>query len=299
MRIAITGAGGFLGRNILELLKNKDCEVYAFSSREVELGEKYKGIKQYHFLNVKEEIPDNIDVLLNCAFPRNEDGEEMAIGLKYIHNIFAQCAQKEVSALVNISSQSVYSQKRDYCADESSELNLESKYAVGKYATELFLNAGCSNVYHTNIRMASLIGYDFEQRIVNKFVNIALADKKINVLAGKQSYGYMDVRDAADAIVTVCMDYKNAAQWDEVYNLGIQGTYSLKDIAAEVQKQVGEELHCEIELNVEEHDAYLNSALNSELFYRTFDWQPQYALADTVKEIIQYVKGKRGTNKSI
>lgn len=290
MKVVITGAGGFLGRNILELLKDRNCEVYAFSSQKTVLEEKYREIKQYHFLDLKEEIPDNVDVLLNCAFPRNEDGEQMAIGLEYIHNIFAQCAKKKVSALINISSQSVYSQKRDYCADESAVLNLESKYAVGKYATELLLKSTCPDICHTNIRMASLIGYDFEQRIVNKFVKIAMTEKKINVLAGMQSYGYMDVRDAADAIVTLCMDYKNAAQWDEVYNLGIQGTYSLKDIAEEVKKQVDDELHCEVELNIEEYDAYINTALNSSLFYHTFSWQPKYMLGDTVKDIIQFAK---------
>lgn len=61
-----------------------------------------------------------------------------------------------------------------YClpADENTVLCLESKYAVGKYATELLVNAICGKaVLHTNIGLASLIGAGFDQRIVNKMVN--------------------------------------------------------------------------------------------------------------------------------
>lgn len=286
MKIAITGAGGFLGRNILERLKREDCEVYAFSSQENRLQLQYPDVETFHFMNVEEKIPDGIDVLLNCAFPRNEDGEQMAIGLDYIQEVFCQCAEKGVSVAVNISSQSVYSQKREACADESFLLNLESKYAVGKYATELFLNTICRNIPHTNIRMASLIGKDFRQRIVNKFVGIAMKEKKLSVMAGNQAYGYMDVRDAADAIVTMCMDYENAGSWSEVYNLGIQATYSLIDIASEVRKQVEKELGCRVKLKITQQDVFLNTALNSDLFYRTFHWHPKFSLEDTVREIL-------------
>lgn len=288
MKIAITGAGGFLGRNILEILKNKDCEIYAFSSQEAALQKEYMGAENYNFLNVSEEIPYNIDILLNCAFARNEDGEQMAIGLNYIKKVFCQCVEKEVSTVVNISSQSVYSQKREYSADEFSKLNLESKYAIGKYATELLLNTICQKINHTNIRMASLIGCGFDQRIVNKFINVALARKELSVLAGKQAYGYMDVRDAADALVTMCMDYKNAEHWSNIYNLGIKETYSLIEIATEVQKQVETKTGCKVKMKITEQDAYINTELNSSLFYDTFNWYPKYTLKDTVEDILIY-----------
>lgn len=292
MKIAITGAGGFLGRNILELLKNGNCDVYAFSSQEKRLQSQYLDADNFHFMNVTEEIPNGINVLLNCAFPRNEDGEQMAIGLDYIQKVFLQCVEKKVSAVINVSSQSVYSQKREYQADESSVLNLESKYAVGKYATELLLNTICRDINHTNIRMASLIGKDFGQRIVNKFVSIAMEEKKLSVMAGNQAYGYMDVRDAADAIVTMCVDYENAGRWSEVYNLGIKETYSLTEIAREVQKQVEKELKCRVKLKITEQDVFLNTALNSDLFYRTFDWHPKFALEDTVRQILMFHQKK-------
>ncbi len=297
MRIAITGAGGFLGRNILNILKNGDCEVYAFSSQENRLQSQYSDTENIHFINMAEEVPTGIDVLLNCAFPRNEDGEQMATGLDYIQNVFCQCVGKKVSTVINISSQSVYSQKRKDCADESTTLNLESKYAVGKYATELLLNTICHDINHANIRMASLIGKDFEQRIVNKFVRIALTDKKLSVMEGNQAYGYMDVRDAANAIVTMCEDYENAGQWSEVYNLGIKGTYSLTEIASEVQKQVEKESGNRIKLKISKQNAYINTALDSNLFYQAFDWFPKYSLEDTIREIILYYQKKEEGSK--
>lgn len=287
MKIAITGAGGLLGQNILQILKETDNKAYAFSSQGDLLRKKFSGANNFHFLELTDEIPDGTDVLINCAFPRNEDGEQMAAGLKYIQEIFCQCVEKRVGAVINISSQSVYSQSRDYPADENSGINLESKYAVGKYASELMLNTICQNTRHTNIRMASLIGTHFDQRIVNKFVKTALTDKELTVLAGRQAYGYMDVQDAADALVTMCLDTNNSKQWEEVYNLGIENTYSLIDIASEVQRQVEAELGCKVKLNKRKHEARLNTALNSQRFYETFNWKPKISLEKTVRNILQ------------
>ncbi len=287
MKLAITGAGGLLGQNILQILKETDNTVYAFSSQGDLLRSTFSGAKNFYFLDMTDEIPDGIDVLIHCAFPRNEDGEQMAAGLKYIRDIFCQCVEKKVGAVINISSQSVYSQSRDFPADENSVLNLESKYAVGKYASELLLNKICQSTCHTNIRMASLIGAEFHQRIVNKFVKTAFTEKELTVLAGAQSYGYMDVRDAADALVTMCLSSIDPRQWEESYNLGIENTYSLIDIASEVKRQVEAELGSKIKLNIKKHEARLNTALNSQRFYQTFDWRPGISLQKTVQDILR------------
>ena len=99
----------------------------------------------------------------------------IADGLKYIQSVFEKSVEGNAAVIVNISSQSVYSQKRTEAATEETPVCLESPYAVGKYAVELMLESICrgSKTRYTNLRMASLIGPGFDQRIVNRLVRQA------------------------------------------------------------------------------------------------------------------------------
>ena len=219
MKILLTGAGGFLGRHIIEKsFNNKNINVIAMSSRE-ELQNVQESnvffLSNTDAFNIKW---NDIDVLINCAFPRNVEGKQMALGLDFTKNVLEKATKDGVGSIINISSQSVYGSKRTEVANECTMLNLESKYAVGKYAVELMTNCICKGIRHTNIRLASLIGPGFEQRLVNKFVKQSIEEKKLDLIGGKQRYGFLDVRDAAQGIIKLAL---NNDKWDEVYNLGI------------------------------------------------------------------------------
>lgn len=277
--LVISGAGGFLGRNLLSLADSKCLDVYALSSK---IGDT-SGV---HYVSREKiaEIPwSQVDVLINCAFPRNTDGMQMAEGLDYIQRLFNISTDGGVGAVINISSQSVYSQRRTHAADESEPLNLESTYAVGKYATELLLNTCCDEIKHTNLRMASLIGPCFDQRIVNRFIKKALANETLNVLSGKQLFGFMDVRDATAAIINIAEH--DCSPWDEVYNLGTEEAYSILDIAYTVKRVVEKERGGTVSICEKADDTVFCSALNSQKFCSSFDWHPLYSLEQTVEEI--------------
>ena len=203
-KIAVSGAGGFLGKHILKKIMETDHIAYALTSKPHEIGCELGEQERIIFVH-KDEYADvtweKIDVLINCAFPRNTDGNMMADGLNYIKNLLSFSVEHGVKTVINISSQSVYSQKRKEAATEKTPLDLETKYAVGKYATELLTNSICKQIPYSNIRMASLIGVGFEQRIVNKFVRQALEKKELYIKIGSQKFGFLDVEDAAEAIL--------------------------------------------------------------------------------------------------
>ena len=79
-------------------------------------------------------------------------------------------------------------------ATEETSLNLETKYAVGKYATELLVNKICRNIPHTNLRMASLIGEGFEQRITNKLVAKAILGGDLDIIGGETTIWLLKCR---------------------------------------------------------------------------------------------------------
>lgn len=288
MKIAITGAGGFLGTALTDyLLQNTEHELLLLTSQVEKLEKKYfdKEVIVVSDENLEILRAAKINTLFNCAFPRNTDGAQMASGLKYILDVLVASAEGNVDAVVNISSQSVYSQRRIEPASEQTMLNLESRYAIGKYMTELMTNTICRDIPHTNIRMASLIGVGFEQRVTNKFISFALAGKKLHVIGGKQRFGFLDVRDAVRALSLLLGS--NYQKWEAEYNLGGKGSCTLEHIARTVCELSSVYCLKPVNYEVEESDIWHNSELNDSRFRQFFQWKPIYPLSDTLKDIYE------------
>lgn len=288
-KIVITGASGFLGRHLVERLKDDEqYKVYTLSSKPDILRDKIggKNVSYYHKDVLSADMLEN-SIVINCAYPRNSTGMAIADGLKYIKMVFERAAEAGASAIINISSQSVYSQQRTDAATEETPVSLESSYAVGKYAVELILESICrgSNTVFTNLRMASLIGPEFDQRIVNRFVKQALETGTLNVKRNQKKFGFFDVEDAVDRIVAMLGSKKMT--WKHVYNLGRDGAYTLIGIAETVKDVVKGETGKQIEIIVTDGDEIGNSELNVRSFEKDFGPFKVIDLRDSVKRICE------------
>ena len=292
-KVVITGASGFLGRNLIAYLDENDKYfIYALSSQSKVLQEKnrYKNVMYYDknaiFTDQDKLILENA-ILVNCAFPRNSTGTGMADGLKYIQGVFLKAKECKAKAVINISSQSVYSAKRETAATEETPVCLENTYAVGKYATELMLESLLqgTDIYFTNIRLASLIGPGFDQRIVNRFVKHALNEHALKVKKNRQLFGFLDVKDAVVALGKV-VD-KDCSTWKTTYNLGIILAYTLVDIACAVKEVIQETTGMEILLEFSTGDEKCNSELDARDFYRDFSFFPEIKLKQSILQIYE------------
>lgn len=296
-KVVLTGAGGFLGSHLLAELVGRGDEVCAVSSKSAaqllsSAGAEdadlslLKVIRHDDWNGLASELSD-ADVLVNCAFPRNVDGYQLADGMDYLQRLFAVAGSSQVGAVVNISSQSVYSQTRTEPAREDTPVCLESKYAVAKYASEQLLEAYCADKPHTNIRLASLIGPGFDQRVVNKMVGRAMESGLVEVCDNGSRFGYLDVLDAANALVAVCES--DPDEWEQVYNLGPEGGVTLTEIAECAAKEVGARCNRQVKLQMGCSDSRATfSVLDSSLFARSFNWEARNSLPETVKRIVDY-----------
>lgn len=283
-RVIISGAGGFLGKHLIQEALKQDISVFAITShpdalsfRDIEI------IETDRFLSEGIALCDS-DIFINCLFPTNADGIRMADGLSAVFQTISAAGKCNVGAFINISSQSVYPSKRTAPASEDTQLSLETPYAVGKYSSEAF----CGEVFRgkpfTNIRLASLIGVGYEQRIINRMISQIIAGETLNVIGGMQRYGFLDVRDAAAGIIR--MIKTDPDKWKKVYNLGPTGSYTLLELA-EIIVQRMREYGFDADYNISEGADNRNSAIDASLFMRDLDWRPEISVQQTVDDIIQ------------
>lgn len=282
-RIVISGAGGFLGRNIIREAVVDHIPVIAISSRPEKLqGDGVCAVSTDNFLNGKVPLLEQ-DVFINCMFPTNADGVKMADGLDAVYTTMKAAKERGIGAFINISSQSVYASKREAPADEATRLSLETPYAVGKYSTEILCNEIFKEIPHTNIRLASLLGIGYEQRIVNRMIVRALKGDSLQIIGGMQRYGFLDVRDAAAGLISISQS--DGSMWKTAYNLGRMDSCTLLEVASLIVKKLQERGYA-AEYCVSEGTDTRNSAINAGLFIHDFNWEPRITLEQTVTDII-------------
>jgi len=282
-RIIVSGASGFLGANLIKNALAAGIEAVAVTSKSgVQPG--IVTVNTEDFL-LNGYPCSSEDVFINCLFPTNADGYKMANGLEKVYRMITKAHECGVGALINISSQSVYASKRTSPAIEEDSLCLETPYAVGKYSSEEFVNQVFSDRPHTNIRMASLLGVGYDQRIVNRMVDQVLRGEHLKVVGGMQRYGFLDVRDAVEGLVKLAMS--NPKSWKETYNLGRNESYTLLDVVECIAEQMKRQTDMDVHYTISEGQDDRNSSIDATLFMQEFQWSPEITLSETTAAIIR------------
>lgn len=269
-RLIITGAGGFLGSNVVKAVLGQDIfdEVIAVTLGAEEMKTRFEenaklAIFEADAIQNHEVVLKSEDIVLNCAYPRAMKGADVTAGLDYVESVFQASADAKVAGIINISSQSVYDPQRDHPAVETDVPVLTDEYSIGKYCMEMLLRNICRDIPYTNIRLASLIGPGFDVRVPNKMVKNAIEKKIIIAEKCNKKFGYLDVIDASKAITKILALDKKI--WKHIYNLGGERAYSIVEMAELVAKTVERWTGLSVLINKIEGEGTYNSSLNSSL----------------------------------
>lgn len=300
MKVLITGASGFYGWEIVRQMKIcGGFEIVAASANPQRLKDdcNYQDVIliSNEALWNDETLMKSIDIIIHAGFCRESIGEQLMQSLIFSKRLFEQAVKCGVGGIINISSQSVYGSEKEDLPDESGKYAPTYLYAFAKSASELLLETavgkGNTKTFFTNIRLASLVGLskNVPINVIYKFVERALSNEDLNIQGGQQNFSFIDVRDAAEAIIKLVL--VPASKWENAYNLGPEKQTNIVDLArsvCEYAKSVGKTS----KYIIKEEDIYLNTGMSSELLYNTIEWRPRFSINDIVKSTADYITDK-------
>ncbi len=292
--ILIVGAGGVLGSNLINFIAEQEYQIYAVDLKKDFMISRIKSSKNILFFDISElmngRIPlSTIDIIVQCAFSRSQEGYALIESINLTETIFKLAQAHKVPKVIHISSQSLYGKYREDYSKENDKLNPFDMYGIAKFACEKISSyISCATTQITNIRLASLIGPQFPERVVSRMLEDAKEYSQIKIIGGKQVFSFLDIRDAVSGIA--CLLKNSDKKWKEIYNLGTQNSYTIIEIAQIISKYFKEKKNKDISISIEEKDIKQQILLDSESFEQDFKWKPRYNLIDSIAEI--YNAGK-------
>lgn len=287
-KVIIGGAAGMVGRGLLEYITEHKCDLEIWAAdRNIDQLKQYESTNIHPIQNKEVEIVlshNQMDVMLQMAFPRNVKPEQWAAGISFAANMLKLAKAYEVKSVINISSQSIYGLNRTEPADEQSPISLNSPYTTGKYCMELMMEQLFGDRPYTNIRLSTIIGPATPERVLNKFLATIIAGNNINIKGGHQVFSLLDVRDAAAGLATLLMS--NANKWHHVYNLGTAEYIGIIDMAEKCESAAERHGILKTKIKVEQNDeVFLNSLVKVDAFYEDFCWKAQYTIDESIDNI--------------
>jgi len=297
MKIAITGGSGFIGKWLLRGLP-EDCDVVVLGRRPQE----ELKIDDRHFLYVSTDYTlesliralNGCDAVVHLAAKRlaeNNHFRSYFDNIEISANLFTACRQLHILNILNLSSQSVYSQSNQVPWYESDSACPANFYGLSKLTVE-----NLADYYNKHLRMkikslraAQVLGLgEREGFMLMTFIKSA-AKKEMLTLYGSGSgrREYIYVKDLVDVIIR--MLEKNVAG---IYNVGSGVNYSHREVAEMINDVFDNRGNLELMPNKPE-DKNIN-LMNSNKIKEELNWQPQWSFRDALRDIQQMILSNAG-----
>jgi UDP-glucose 4-epimerase len=277
MKVLITGGDGYLGRNIVESLKNhKDISDIVIASR-----------KQGNDITSPQSMLDatkGVDIVFHMAadplVTSCEKNPEKAFRTNVYgtRNVLEACKENGVKWLLFPSSVHVYGELRNLPVDEEHPLNPTNVYGITKLLGEELCQIYRRYFPITVMRFFNIYGPGQEKRVIPDFIEKARSGK-IDVLGdGRQTVDFIHIDDAVLACMAA-MDKMDSG----IYNVASGREVSLNDIAEIVSGEFGgvEIIHKKSQIRGQARILADTTRIKKHL-----EWEPVVDIRQGIKEII-------------
>lgn len=292
-RIIITGASGLVATELtIRLLAETDARLFLLSTNPEKVKERYINnlgrVSCFTLESFTQFVEDNkgschFDACIHTAFSRSSNGNQIAASLDYQQQLLRILKKTDLKVFTNISSQSVYGKLSEPLWTETTPVDPDYLYAMGKYSSEIItkLMLEDTNIKWTNIRLASVAQ---NANFIKTFIRNTIEGSPIYLTAPYQTCSFIDIRDVASALFAFISNIDNVSE--HVYNLGVNMELSISDIAKIIINVgcVSFDLK-KTELIIKDDTIHARVAMDSSLFEKTFHWRYQYDMSDMIKSV--------------
>lgn len=245
MKVLVTGAAGFVGREVWKQLKQTKYEIYGTDIRKTDEIE-YMDITQFdQILNyLKAKGFGKEDAIINLAAKvAGKPSFQDPWGYFYVNvigtlNILEAMRVLGMKYLVYISSWSTYGSKIDLPITEDTPQNPENPYGASKKACEVILQSySLLGIQAIILRPTMIYGSGQEEENVLQQVVNSMVERKTLELYGKGTHTreFLNVKDAARIMIQGLEVVKKIPTY-EVFILGTEHPITISALANKARK---------------------------------------------------------------
>jgi len=310
MKILVTGAEGFIGSHLTEMLVEKGYKVKAFvrynfkndwgwleRSKYLKDIEIYTGdIRDYD--SVYDSMKDvnivfHLAALIGIPYSYISPLAYIKTNTEGTYNVLEAARKLKIQRVIHTSTSEVYGTAQYVPIDEKHPYNPQSPYAASKAAADhLALSYYRSfDLPVTIIRPFNTFGPRQSARaIIPTIISQILAGKKqikLGNLSPTRDLTY--VKDTVNGFITVGLHEKTVG---DVYNLGTGREVSIGDLAKKIMDLIGTKVEIITdEKRIRPEKSEVERLLsNPEKAMKLTGWKPQYTLEEGLIETINWIK---------
>lgn len=238
MKVAVTGASGFVGKKVLEYLGKQNADILALTrKKQVQLKYNCKWITtDYSYADLVNVFKD-VNVVIHLAGNKGTKTQlsDYAEDMIITENILQAMGECQVQHIIYASSRLVYGNPENVPWNETTSLEPELPYGISKVKCEELCKEYSHryNFKYSILRIAQVLGEgEGTKTMINVFQEQAKKGETLKVIGksiAKRQYIYID--DLAQIIVKM-IDMKDS----EIINVGMLNAYTNYEIAELINK---------------------------------------------------------------
>ncbi len=254
-RVVISGAGGFVGANLVRSALSRGGEVHAlvrpgssdWRLREVENIAHVHTIDLLHgdnLLSLMRDIRPHwvVHTASHGAYSWQEDADRiLAVNVLGTSHLLTAALAAGVEVFVNTGSSSEYGLK-DHPPAEDEPLSPNSVYAVGKASASLLCQhlAEREHAYIPTLRLYSVYGpWEEPRRFIPTLIRAARAGRLPDLADPRTARDFVFVGDVVEAYFSVLQGQPKGGVHGPVYNVGSGRQRTLAEVVAEAREVFG------------------------------------------------------------
>lgn len=280
MRVLLTGAGGFVGGSLAQILcRNSDIEVIALSGRESPGYGAPRLTWMQHDLSCKLSLNidiRDIDYIVHCAAKQDFQGcpvkKFLDINIGMTENIADFARENGVKGIIYTSSLSLHGEIRAKLIDEKTDRLNPNLYGLSKYLCEQLLMEYQSVVPAIALRLCGVVGPGAKNIWLSSVLADAVQGKDVQIFNSDKPFNnVVHVEDLARFIVSLL---RKGLSGFNAFTVAAANPMSIHDVVAEIINETYSS--SKIIDNGADHRSFL---ISNETASKYFGYEPADVLA--------------------